>query len=44
MDKKVKIIKKTDLNSFDNSIYDCFMLGLKADKYVWIEIRKKKIF
>ena len=44
MDKKVKIIKKTDLNSFDNSIYDCFMLGVKADKYDWIESQNKKIF
>ena len=44
MDKKVGIIKKTDLNSFDNSIYDCFILGVKVDKYDWIETQNKKIF
>ena len=44
MDKKINIIKKTDLNSFDNSLYDCFMLGVKADKYDWIETQNKKIF
>ena len=44
MEKKINIIKKTDLNSFDNSIYDCFMLGVKADKYEWIESQNKKIF
>ena len=44
MDKKINIIKKTDLNSFDNSLYDCFMLGVKADKYDWIETKNKKEF
>ena len=44
MEKKINIVKKTDLNSFDNSIYDCFMLGVKADKYEWIESQNKKIF
>ena len=44
MDKKINIIKKTDLNSFDNSLYDCFMLGVKADKYDWIETQNKKEF
>ena len=44
MEKKINIIKKTDLNSFDNSVYDCFMLGVKADKYEWIESQNKKIF
>ena len=44
MDKKVNIIKKTDLNSFDNSIYDCFKLGAKTDKYEWVENQNKKAF
>ena len=44
LDRKIGIIKKTDLNSFDNSIYDCFILGVKADKYDWIETQNKKIF
>ena len=44
MDKKNNIIKKTDLSSFDNSIYDCFILGVKSDKYDWIETQNKKIF
>ena len=44
MDKKINIIRKTDLNSFDNSIYDCYKLGIKADKYDWIESQNKKIF
>lgn len=44
MDKKVNIIRKTDLNSFDNSIYDCYKLGLKSDKYDWIENQNKKTF
>ena len=44
MDKKVNVIKKTTLDSFDNSIYDCYKLGLKADKYDWIEAQNKKIF
>ena len=44
MDKKVNIIRKTDLNSFDNSIYDCYKLGFKSDKYDWIENQNKKTF
>lgn len=44
MDKKNNIIKKQDLNSFDNSIYDCFKLGVKADKYEWIENQNKNNF
>ena len=44
MDRKVNIIKKTDLNSFDNSIYDCYTLGAKADKSDWIENQNKKLF
>ena len=44
MDKKVNIIKKTDLNSFDNSIYDCYKIGVKMDKYEWIENQNKKMF
>ena len=44
MDKKVNIIKKTDLSNFDNSIYDCFTLGMKTDKYDWIETQNKKNF
>jgi hypothetical protein len=44
MDKKNNIIKKTVLDSFDNSIYDCYQLGIKADKYDWIETQNKKLF
>ena len=44
MEKKVNIIRRTDLNSFDNSMYDCYMLGVKSDKYEWIETQNKKIF
>ena len=44
LDRKISIIKKTDLNSFDNSIYDCFVLGIKEEKYDWIENQNKKTF
>ena len=44
MDKKNNIIKKQDLNSFDNSIYDCYKIGVKADKYEWIENQNKNLF
>ena len=44
MDKKMNIIRKTDLNSFDNSLYDCYKLGVKADKFDWIESQNKKNF
>ena len=43
-DRKIGVIKKTDLNSFDNSLYDCFILGIKEDKYDWIENQNKKTF
>ena len=44
MDKKINIIRKTDLNSFDNSLYDCYKLGAKAEKFEWVENQNKKIF
>lgn len=38
-----KIIETNDINTFDNSIYDCF-LKAKADQYPWIETQNKKYF
>ena len=32
------------MNSFDNSIYDCYKTGIKLDKYEWIESQNKKMF
>ena len=38
-----KIIEKTDITSFDNSIYDCYQKA-GPDKYSWIESQNKKYF
>ena len=35
------IIKKNDIVPFDNSIYDCYKLGVKANEFKWIEGQNK---
>ena len=35
------IIKKSYIEPFDNSIYDCYKLGVKANEFRWIETQNK---
>ena len=41
MDSDVNIIKKNYIDSFDNSIYDCYKLGVKENQFKWIEGENK---
>ena len=41
MDPDRKIISKTYIKSFDNSIYDCYKFGAKENKLDWIEKQNK---
>ena len=41
MDIKNNIIKKNYIEPFDNSIYDCYKLGVKENKLNWIEGQNK---
>ena len=41
MDDERNIIKKNDIEPFDNSIYDCYKLGVKAKEFKWIEGQNK---
>ena len=40
-DKEKTIIKKPEETSFDMSIYDIYKMGVKAEKYNWIESQNK---
>ena len=41
MDIERNIIKKSYIEPFDNSIYDCYKLGVKENKIKWIEGENK---
>ena len=41
MDVERNIIKKSYIEPFDNSIYDCYKLGVKENKLKWIEGENK---
>ena len=41
MDNDRKIIPKSSIMPFDNSIYDCYKLGIKEDKIDWLEKQNK---
>ena len=41
MDSERSIIKKTYIEPFDNSIYDCYKLGVKENNFNWIEKQNK---
>ena len=41
MDAERNIIKKSYIEPFDNSIYDCYKIGVKENKLKWIEGQNK---
>ena len=41
MDNERNIIKKSNIEPFDNSIYDCYKLGVKENQIKWIETQNK---
>ena len=41
MDTERNIIKKSNIEAFDNSIYDCYKLGVKENQIKWIETQNK---
>lgn len=41
MDLERNIIKKNYIEPFDNSIYDCYKLGVKENNFKWIESQNK---
>ena len=41
MDNERGIIKSNYIESFDNSVYDCYKLGIKDVQYNWIEKQNK---
>ena len=41
MDSDVKVIPKSYIMPFDNSVYDCYQLGIKEDTQDWIEKQNK---
>ena len=41
MDIERNIIKVNNIESFDNSIYDCYKQGVKENQYKWIEGQNK---
>lgn len=43
IDPKKGIIPTNDISPFDNSIFECYQLGIKVD-YPWIEAENKKNF
>ena len=41
MDSDRKIIPKSYIMPFDNSIYDCYKFGVKENKFDWVEKQNK---